>query len=72
MKDIIIVWIAAQLIVIGVSLADIHNKILDKTLECKTGQISKIMSATMPLVFFLPRNQEVINYCNNQKAGVVR
>ena len=56
MKDLVIFWIVAQLILIGWGVADLYNQTLDGTFECldKSQKITPYKAATLPLAFFLP------------------
>ena len=67
MKDILFSWLAIQLVVVGYSIVDIHNKVVRKEYHCRdTNEIvSPWKGALMPVVFFLPEyiGEEVESYC---------
>lgn len=71
MKTFLGIWITWQLVIIGWTLAQMHNQILDKTFECKSpGKISPWKVATIPLSLFVPaENTKFINdYCATQST----
>lgn len=69
MKDLFIIWIIMQLILIGIGMASIHNQIVDKTLKCvKDEKISEWWTAFIPLVVFIPDTTELTDYCSKFKV----
>jgi hypothetical protein len=75
MKNIFIFWIMWQLIVIGWTVADMHNKIVSGTYNCtrhwNLGHhviIPRWKLAVMPLALFIPGENisESDKYCQDQ------
>lgn len=64
MKDLVVVWLVWQLMVIGLAGVSMHNKVVNKTYECAaTEEVPMWMGVAVPLVAFAPAPQEVIDYC---------
>jgi hypothetical protein len=58
-----------QLVIIGYAGGEILNKLVDGTYDChpkldKT--INPIITATIPLMFFIPENNADSDYCLNK------
>jgi len=69
MKDLFIIWIIFQLVLIGVSGVSMHNEIQNETYDCEIREtISPWIGAVLPLVFFMgdSLDKEVNNYCENK------
>jgi hypothetical protein len=67
MRDIFIVWIMLQLILIGIATVDINNKISNGTYQCSSSEerISVLWGALLPLTVFTDGKTEevIIKYC---------
>ena len=65
MKNIFILWITFQLIIISYCVVTIHNQIVDKTYICSTEtKIPTDFAILMPLAAFVPEMSELIEYCH--------
>lgn len=68
MRDLFIGWIIIQLILIGSAGAIIYSDIVTDTYECGPGQetMSTWIGAAVPLMFFIPEQTMITEYCNNK------
>jgi len=65
MKTIIISWFMFQLIIIGITGANIENQVALKTYKCPNNETVPVMfGALFPLAVFVPENSSVARYCN--------
>ena len=66
MRDFFIFWIIFQLIIIGQTNIELHNKIIDKTWDCSQRKIPTWWGIIIPLAVFVPKEQKVIDYCKDK------
>lgn len=70
MKNLLIIWVIFQLIIIGVASVSIHNKVFFKTYECgATQEVPLYIGILMPLNAFTANPQVAIDYCVNKQNG---
>lgn len=69
MKNLLTTWIIVQLLVIGGTMNLVRNKIIDNTYECNQvmNKENNIISYIIPLMYFLPEQCFIKNYCDKQK-----
>lgn len=73
MKTIILIWLVAQLIVIGVVLVNGINEAQDGTYECMTEEEIRGFRApswigiAMPLIFFADTPRYISDYCDEKR-----
>jgi hypothetical protein len=69
MKEVFIVWIIFQLLVIGEASIEVHNQVFNKTYECgPTKEAPDYIGYLVPLNAFVPTPQEVVDYCHTKDA----
>ena len=66
MKDILIMWILIQLIVIGMASTVRNNEILTDEYICKREQRQPWVGAVVPLSMFVPESLIYKEYCIKQ------
>lgn len=56
MKELFIIWIIIQLLVIGIGSASMHNQMVDGTYECNnySEKAPVVFGAMLPLAAFVP------------------
>jgi len=66
--EILAWWIIIQLITIGFARGSINNEVKKKTYICPSEDetYSVWFSILLPLMFFLPEDKEVDEYCKKQ------
>jgi hypothetical protein len=64
MKDLFILWIIIQLVILGMVEVNVHNEILQKTYDCKQEVAPAWFGAAFPLIIFVPDNTAIHKYCN--------
>ena len=66
MKELFIVWITFQLIMIGVASSSIHNDMVNKTFKChEREKIPLVFGAIFPLAVFADTTAKVRDYCSD-------
>lgn len=63
MKEPFIIWITLQLMMIGAAGADLNNRIVNKTYDCKREVVPVWFGIIFPLAFFVPANPQATRYC---------
>jgi hypothetical protein len=64
MKEVFIVWITFQLMVIGIADVQIHNRLATKTYVCSgREEVPGWLGVVFPLVSFVPDDFGVKEYC---------
>ena len=67
MKEIFIIWITFQLIMIGTAFISVRNEVYHKTYNCEqTKDVPMYIGIIFPLAVFVPDHVSVINYCNTK------
>lgn len=70
MKEIFIIWVTIQLIIIGVTSVRISNEVATFNYDCNkpSQEVPVWYGAAVPLYAFVPTPQYVIDYCDKNKA----
>jgi hypothetical protein len=70
-KDIFILWVTLQLVVIGYVNTAIRNEILVGDYDCGLKTVDLYLGAILPLVYFQTRLELVDQYCEYITAEAI-
>lgn len=64
-KDIFVIWIIIQLIIIGIAGVSVKNEIVNQTYDCERVILPMWVGICFPLVLFVSNDLGVKEYCKN-------